>query len=339
MTAPGSVVASPRAALAVFVAGLAMAAAPLARSSAGVRPLKVLAFNVQMLPGPLRVLNDRPDADYRARTIGRCLGSYDVVGLCELFDERARCLLTAPLRAAWGASLFELYSPRPGRLIGTHGGLAILSRLTPAAFHRLTFVAADRALISDRLAAKGALHARLLREPSRAGDFIDVFVTHLESRHVATRWAQVAELAAFVSAHRSPRQACLILGDFNVDGRREADYRRLLDELSAACAGAELVDLGRSAGGTKDQRSRDGGKRIDYVFLATPSAGAPLAPQRARVRRFLDPRVGSLSDHSAVETRLAWRTDANPAGSLVSHSPDHFGPAAPRRGERTGSTR
>lgn len=288
--------------------------------SAG-KTIKVIVYNVQFLPGLAGVLNERRDPEYRARTIGQKLADYDIVGLNEVFDGRCRELLLDQLRKAWGKDFNVIVSPKPadGRLIG---GGAIASRLPFLQTNSTIYTAYSRpekyGVFADGFAAKGVIHARIrCGQATSKADAIDVFVTHLDSKDDAARKIQYAELAEFVHKHSDPKQPTLIMGDMNTAGnvrhRQDAHsaYHTMMSIYGRARPGSKVVDvwplLNAGEGGTKDQTSPSGGKRIDYVFLSNPLEGGPrLRPISARVRPFLDPRVVALSDHSAVEAVFRW---------------------------------
>lgn len=297
-----------------------LAAAPAAKSSK--RAVKVIVYNVQFLPGLARIVNQRKDPEYRARTIGEKLASYDIVGLNEVFDNGHRKLLLDQLRKAWGKNFSVIVSPKPddGRFIG---GCAIASRLPFIETHGTLYTACSTpekyGFAADGFAAKGAIHARIKSSRSTdTGGFIDVFVTHLESKDSAARHVQYKELAGFVRDHSDPTRPTLIMGDMNTRGNpryrddRKSAYHTMLSTYRKARPDAKTLDLwptlNKGEGGTSDQTSVDGGKRIDYIFLSNPSGGRyRLRPLAARVNPFRDPRVVALSDHSAVEAEITWR--------------------------------
>jgi endonuclease/exonuclease/phosphatase family metal-dependent hydrolase len=175
----------------------------------------------------------------------------------------------------------------------------------------------DYGWVADGFAAKGALHARIRRgRDAPDGDSIDVFVTHLESKDARVREFQYEEFAGFIAKHAASDRPALLMGDFNTRGNPpaqrdpESKYHLLLSVLRKARP--TVVDLwptlhGNAIGGTSIQETPDSGRRIDYIFLSNPStSGSKLTPLDVRVNGFLDPRVGALSDHSAVEADLRW---------------------------------
>lgn len=287
-------------------------------------PLNVLFFNTHLLPAAAQsIAGRRGQDDYRVAAIAGRLHSYDLVGLCEVFEARRRRQIIEIV----GENSYQAYRAiEPPESWGRHltgSGLLLLTRLPiDGEPHFITYRAASRVIThgvrADGLAAKGALHVRL--RVGEASDMLaDCFLTHLESICPTARAAQIDELAAFIAAHAAIQRPLMLLGDLNVEadfpapapGAPPSEYARLLSALRFG--DAPLVDLWTTQhagrGGTRDALARQECPRIDYVFLSPPHVQnrvhwQPLAMQ---VEPFLDPRVkqGSLSDHAGLTCRLA----------------------------------
>jgi hypothetical protein len=292
----------------------------------GAARLKLITLNCQFLPGLAACANKRGGADqvpYRAQTLGRLLaeGGYSMIVLNEVFDRRARRELCDHLQKA-----FEVLTPPDAERspYGIDSGLMLaVSRSLPILAHKTCVYGNDSdplvyGLKGDGFARKGVLYARVgYSGGKQPGHFLEVFVTHLESHVAQIREQQWRKLAAFVKESVDPKHPVLICGDLNTDGGPAAQrdpkspYRRMMEAFGKRQSGCALVDvwprLSKEPGGTNDQTSKDGGRRIDYILLANPRAGlSKLRPLTVRVNRFLDPRVISLSDHSAVEAEMEW---------------------------------
>lgn len=304
---------------ALLLAGLAAAADP---PSAKIR---VISYNVQFLPGPGRVANKRPNLPYRAATLGKEMSKFDIVGLNETFDDEPRELLLKSLKEVWGDDYHVAVHPRPDGPDDKryNGGLLIASRFPILESHHTYYtqfsLPKDYGFTADGFAAKGVLHARVLRsKDAPKDDYIDVFTTHLEARADKYRPSQYVELAAFVKQHSDPGHPTLIMGDMNTHGYPKdqkdpaSDYNLMLKTFSDGRPGAKIVDLwpslkGEERGGTSSQESTEKGNRIDYIFFSNPGAKGPrLKPLDVRVNFFLDKEVVALSDHSAVEGDFEW---------------------------------
>jgi len=304
----------------------AQEAAPARTEQPGNRPgksiIRVITYNVQFLPSVAGVVNARKDPVYRAKTLGTKLAAYDIVGLNEVFHDRYREILLGELKGAWGNRYNAVVSPKPedNRF---NGGLAIVSRFPFLETHVLTYSVGSSpkqyGVLADGFAAKGALHARLeCGGPVSKPYVVDVFVTHLESKDAQVRQVQYAELARFIGTHGDPNYPALIMGDMNTRGNprymqdKGSAYHAMLSAYQQARPRTPLIDLwphlNSGIGGTNEPESIETGNRIDYIFLSNPPKGRQfLRPISARVNPFLDSRVISLSDHSAVEAELEWK--------------------------------
>lgn len=289
-------------------------------------PIRVVAYNVHLLPDiASRIAGKRRDSAYRAKAIGKRLKKFDLIGISEAFDRGDSNNLLTALQSEGNAQFSIANGPaRSGRhLIGS--GLMLLSRWPIEQTHLLTYSHASRFLTSgfkaDGFAAKGALHVRL-----RLGDEgtrqLDCFLTHLESRSVDARAKQIEEFQAFVAKHASIGVPALLMGDFNVTAdasttpasqTNDSPYQRLHSALSFEQR--QLIDVAArqvdGPFGTSDALSRDGNRRIDYIFVSNPASqvGARLIPQQTFHLPMLDENVaeGSLSDHAAVACHAVLR--------------------------------
>ena len=315
--------------LALLASSGAVVAAQRARSQAFLpiqtaQPeVRVLFFNTHLLPTMAQsIAGHRGQDDYRTAAIAAQLAQYDLVGLCEVFESRRRREIVRIVNKDAKQAFQAIEPPKVwGRHI-TGSGLLLLSRLpVEGEPHFLTYRSASRVITNgvraDGLAAKGAIHARL-----RVGDaedmLADCFLTHLESVSAKARASQIKELADFVAAHSSFERPLILMGDLNVEADFAAaapddktEYQFLTKSLHYA--DGNLVDLwpalqsGR--GGTSDALAQENCRRIDYIFLSPPHGQNRVGwqPSGMLVKPFLDAKVeqGSLSDHAAVECRLA----------------------------------
>jgi endonuclease/exonuclease/phosphatase family metal-dependent hydrolase len=277
--------------------------------------LRFLSYNVQFLPGPGKFFNKRGQDDYRAVEIGRRTAEFDVVAFNEVFEIGPRAKILDELKAAWGGNFHVYECPEPPADVRKYNaGLAVASRFPIVETHHIPYSRTSTiqqfGVFADEFAQKGALHARV-RVPTNTGPLeIDVFCTHLDSKLASVRTTQIDELADFAATHSKAENPAVFLGDFNTRGNPpyqkdpDSDYNALLSRLrKARPTTIDLwAEIGQGEGGTSDQTSPDGGRRIDYIFFSPPDdAPNRLVPKSVAVRPFLDERVVALSDHSAVE--------------------------------------
>ncbi len=295
-------------------------------------PLNVIAYNVHLLPDiAAKVAGKRSEPEYRAKAIAEQLRRFDIIGICEAFDQQHSQTLIFNLLHDNPSKpfAFAIGPNRSGRhLIGS--GLLFLSRFPIETTHTITFKQASRFITSgfraDGFAAKGVLHARI-----RIGDSpcsaIDCFLTHLESRSSNARSSQIVELSDFIAAHANRENPIIVFGDLNVTSDtvkvaekydEKSPYQLLRSKL--VHNGRELVDVGtkfnHGQSGTSDALAMDGGRRIDYIFISSgkTDTNAYLDAKQVVNLPFLDTKVteGSLSDHLAVACRVEFGYDENP---------------------------
>jgi endonuclease/exonuclease/phosphatase family metal-dependent hydrolase len=300
--------------LTVWASISARAEGPSDSSGQVPKKLRVISYNVQFLPGIARLFNARGNDDYRPRRLGQVLAEYDIIGLNEVFELAPRKVLLEEIHRAWGDSFFVYETPEPGPTVGRYNaGLAVVSRYPMVARHHKAYSAASSkkefGVFADEFAAKGCLHARIEIPDANRPFAVDILTTHLDSKLASVREIQRQEMSAFAIEHSSPENPLLFMGDFNTRGPYRPDdkpgpeYQGLLDHLRQARG--NLTDAwlraGQGPAGTSEQLEADGGTRIDYIFFAPPAQGpGPISLRSVKVERFLDPKVTSLSDHSAV---------------------------------------
>ncbi|MCA9620238.1 MAG: endonuclease/exonuclease/phosphatase family protein [Myxococcales bacterium] len=281
--------------------------------------LKVLSYNVKMLPG----IFGRGDDDLsRADRIATQLLARDddVVALQEVFDETVRARLVARL----GAAFPHRIDKSGDGLFDEDSGLMLLSRHAFAG--EPLFFEWDQSgplWTSDRWADKGVQLARL----QLPGDFeLVVGNVHLQAdyeprKYAHVRAAQIEQLAGPVGRTLAPTRrphsvAALVVGDFNVDGGSD-EHRAMLSTLRGArdlWACAHPDDPGYTVDpevNTMAERS-DPRQRLDLAIafdaLAAERLGGspPLARLEARQLQVL--RLAeegrSLSDHDALAVHV-----------------------------------
>jgi endonuclease/exonuclease/phosphatase family metal-dependent hydrolase len=238
----------------------------------------------------------------------RCADA-DVLCLQELLSEEAQRFFDHLHRTHRREALRDHNAPHlwPPTLRGT--GLGLLSR-SPLSAPRFWHFRAASGL--DRVARKGALHARL-----RVGALeIDVVNAHLQAGYdqaaVGARMAQLVELRRHVDLVGSPERDLLLCGDLNVDGLRPSrggEEYRLLSSLFG-----DFADLGAEpdevtfdpapGGNTLALRHEPCGwpQRLDYI-LHRPAAGGRGLRCRA-LERVLDRPLRRRSGRGVV-----WASD------------------------------
>ena len=186
--------------------------------------IKILSWNIYMLPGPLGHDNRR-----RAEAIGQLLASsdYDVIVFQEAFHRKARKSISRHLQSAFpfhtGAANCKLLS------LKTNSGLWIISRYPIVAVHSIIFKTRHGI---DAMSRKGALMAEV-KFPSQN---IQAVSTHLQnSGEDWRRQGQCVELfQRLLKKNERLGIPQIICGDFNIN-RHSADkaYRSMLQHIDA----------------------------------------------------------------------------------------------------------
>jgi endonuclease/exonuclease/phosphatase family metal-dependent hydrolase len=265
-------------------------------------------LNTHLLPrGIEKLAGNRSDGLNRAECIAKEFSGYDIIGLCEVFDPKCQKALVDSLRELSGNAYYIVSSPMPPRSYLLGGGCLLLSKYPIESMEAITFSDAStfwsHGVFADGFAAKGVILAKIrLPGPRESGNLLNCVVTHLEARSHDCRTKQIAELADFLRRHADGHPT-ILMGDFNIRAQDVEDYTILRDSLTID--GARLNDawkeLKLAGGGTSDPLATDGGDRIDYFFYAPGSGECRIRLSDVNVRQLRDHRVGSLSDHAAVE--------------------------------------
>jgi endonuclease/exonuclease/phosphatase family metal-dependent hydrolase len=215
----------------------------------------------------------------QAPEVRNCCADADVLCLQELLSGEAQHFFDFLHRSHRCEAIRDHNAPHlwPPTLRGT--GLGLLSHLplkTPRLWHFRT------ASGLDRVARKGALHARL-----RIGTLeIDVVNVHLQAGYdqaaVDARMAQLVELRRHVDLVGSPERDLLLSGDLNVDGLRPSrgseEYRLLLSlfgDFTDLGAERDEVTFDPTPGGNTlalHHEPHGWPQRLDYI-LHRPAAG------------------------------------------------------------------
>ncbi len=287
--------------------------------------ISVISYNVQFLPPPASLFNQRKQPDYRAKRLADECAKYDIVGLQETFHEKHRDQIIAGLWQAWQQQPNLLIAPTPDGF-NTNGGTLLATRRPITETNSVVFKnfssPDDFGLRADGFAAKGVIHGRIA-DRSGSEKTIDVYVTHLEARDDTLRPKQYAEMAEFIKRTSDPNRPMILLGDMNTRGMIEhqndpaSQYNLLIRALNEARPNGGITDVwtslkGDELGGTSEQESTEIGKRIDYIFVGNPKPPGPqLVPKSIEVKTYQDEQVIALSDHNAVVAHFQWHGPAS----------------------------
>ena len=263
---------------------------------AAAEEVKLLAYNVYLRPDPVGWFDYKAE---RFAELSEAVRSYDVVGLCEVFDNK--------LRKEWTELLSDTHPhviQPPKRQQGRHvvnGGIMIFSRYPIVFQEKIIYRQANN---WDYFSDKGAIFARI-ELPS--GKQFEVVLTHAQAGkdyHVErkTQLEQMQELVA-----KNSTGPTFLMGDFNVNDALD-EYNVMMNIFQHP---RDLFrTLHKSPGYTSngDENPLSGGKpkRIDYIFMNDPNNQARI--KKCLVNKFpmQNPVEDAkfMSDHYAVEATV-----------------------------------
>jgi endonuclease/exonuclease/phosphatase family metal-dependent hydrolase len=305
----------------------------------GRQQVRVLSFNVKMLPGPF---GEGKQDERRAEAIIDLLAGYDVVCLQEVFDEEVRDRFRA---AAEQHGFVSIVDQLCDDWLHEDSGLFFASRLPidrgGRAWGYEEFTETSH-FSSDSLSDKGIFYARL-DLPNAKG--LIIYNTHMQSdegpgQHKDVRSMQFEQIRKFMvrglqKERRLKNTAAILLGDFNVIaeaggsrtriGRPTAEYQEAIARFIGPC------DLYREAhpgspgytwdgpGNPRTGKDDNDLQRLDYMLAlrqvpveSAASALRLLAPEVEQVDVEKMPwsggngvSQGPLSDHYGISATLA----------------------------------
>ena len=262
--------------------------------------LKVLSWNIQMLPNALAVFSKalQKKQAFRARQIVNYLDSmdFDVIAFQELFDQDIKKFMIRRLRHKY--PYIQKTKTKVGKL--TSNGLMLFSNIPMKYLDHNVYV---HAALEDKWAAKGAV----LVELNWKGQNIQICNTHLQAwdspKAIMARNEQLKEVRALIEKNQDDSLAMLILGDLNTPRQDTVNFKQMLARLMV-----QDIPLNEHRPFTYDpQNSWNEGEpiQLDYIFFdkkrAAIQASAP------RLIRPLSQYKGvpmDLADHYGIYLKL-----------------------------------
>lgn len=195
--------------------------------------LRVISYNVWMLPDLPLLQRVSPHKDLRAKAIPKSMPFADVVIFAEAFDTQARRVLIEGMKSQGYLYTTQVIGQAFRSLTKfLNGGVFAMSRYPIMGFDQCLYGASATGL--DRLSDKGILYFHMLKNQSR----VHIFGTHLQAWDTreakASRATQLSVLRKFIDSKAIPAQdVLLILGDLNVNSSDQTQYHDMLSTLSA----------------------------------------------------------------------------------------------------------
>lgn len=261
------------------------------------RELKVLSYNVFMLPAPIK----RSLQSLRTVEIAKRLKSsdYDVIILQEAFTKSFRRVIKQELQASYPYRHYLGNNPRFPRVFGS--GVYLLSKYP---FKLLKEIYFKNCATADCGAAKGSFVAELsLGE----GKLVQFAGTHLqaESKYAGTRMKQLKQINEMFKSVKKKDVAQFLIGDLNIQ-HDEPEFQ----------AGQDLLQMDHIrldgdidfTGGVVNDCYKTGGDGvvtywIDHMWANEVDARM-LSMQVKPMPFSYQGKTCELSDHHAVEAKI-----------------------------------
>jgi len=286
----------------VFVIFLLVSGSGLCQSGENVSPsktLKILSWNIYMLPGIVKVKGRVA----RAAAIGRLLSQsdYDVIVFQEAFHQQARHQIHKYLDTVYrhqaGPANRKIFSCR------TNSGLWIFSKYPIGASHAMIFK--NRSGI-DAFSRKGGLLAEIMVDHHP----IQIVATHLQSS--GRDWIRHSQCVEFyhklLKAYGRPNVPQIICGDFNINKKNEDGYGQMLQILKASDGELSGPNFYSFDPMENDLKKNETGSPhlIDYILLRNNDQNTVTFLRREikTLRRPWCKHHADLSDHFAMEAEL-----------------------------------
>lgn len=273
--------------------------APVQIQNAEIRPLRILSWNIYMLPKFAKITGKRQRAHEIAKQM--LASDYDMLVFQESFLGDARRIIGKAL-----ADRFPYqFGPANRKFsIKTNSGIWILSKLPLKLLEEIDFVECEG--FDDCFARKGAL----LLAGECNGHAFQILGTHLQAGGPdAIRKSQFVEMRSLLDRHKQAGVPQIIAGDMNTGHTDTAQYREMLSTLDAE-DGPLAVKLPTVDGGYPNDLHSHGVRSlrvIDFVFYR----GNGLAANRIerQMPHFQEPwsrKHKDLSDHFPVDFSVWW---------------------------------
>ncbi len=271
----------------------------------GDRELRILAWNIQMLPRFLINISRGPMR--RSRLIPQKLidDQIDIIVFQEAFDGRSRRILKRRLRDTYPYMVGPA-NRTPGSIIG-NSGVMMFSKFPLKHLGEIDFKDCQK---EDCLARKGAL----LVEAEWQGTVFQVLGTHLEAGGPdSIKRNQYREILGLIDEYKKEGVPQFLSGDFNTHkGRNDGLYDDMMKTLGAEdgefygelkyTADELLNDMNEAKPGREPHR-----EIIDYVLYR--GNGFQPKSMKRYVRQYQQrwsKRYKDLSDHNGVLMRVVF---------------------------------
>lgn len=287
------------ASLSLFLASEVPAKATPTPSTVTTSPLRILSWNIFMLPKVAHLKGKRTRAFHIADQLKT--SDYQVLVFQEAFMRDARAII----RRCLGTTFPYEYGPANNQGgLKTSSGIWVLSKIPLRMVEEIRFCKCYG--LADCMARKGAL----MLEGEFEGQVFQLVGTHLQAAGPhSTRQAQYRDMRDLLDRHRREGIPQIVCGDMNTAKNRAEDYHDMLSSLDVEDGPLDIQVEGPRDILPNDLRrwGNDGFEVIDYVFYRHNSKQAQKITRVLRsIRQSWSKQHQDLSDHFAVDFAVWW---------------------------------
>lgn len=264
--------------------------------SAQAMELKLLSWNVFMLPKPIKYSLQTP----RAKIIASQLAGsdYDFMFFQEAFTAKIRGALKKKLGLEYP---YQYYLKRDDKLKHVFGsGVFTMARHPFKVLDRVYFKTCGA---FDCYAAKGSV---LIEATLPDGKVVQFAPTHLQAKEALghVRLSQLRQVRAMLKKHARIGVPQIIMGDLNIDVA-EPEFEKGLELMGMTAI--PLVGPIRNTNGLQNDCYQSPGKNkewVDHFWIGSDSETAQAEMQVRKLEFEHRGRICPLSDHHAVEASI-----------------------------------
>lgn len=274
------------------------------------RELKILTWNIYMLPFCSEIHQNCK----RAASIAQKISGFnkDIIVFQEAFDHRARKILRSQLKLEYPF----MYGPAndSGLSFKTSSGIWILSKIPLRQLEQIEF---KNRFGIDAFARKGAV----LFEGEWQGQSFQLLGTHLQANSPdSIRNGQCHEIAEkLLKKYARQEVPQLVCGDFNIEFEDKVNYKNMLTLLEAE--NGSLQGELQSSYDEIDNRlaQKENGRKslIDYILVRNAKAIRNIVRQVFVLKEHTKDNFADLSDHYGIEAFVNFDNSNSLAFSLI----------------------
>jgi len=283
----------------IFFAPVAISQPELSKSS--VEKIKILSWNIYMLPGFLS-----PGKVPRAEAIGKLLASsdYDVIVFQEAFHQKARNTISRLLTSAFpfhaGPANQKTFS------LKTNSGIWIFSKYHISQVHSIIF---KTCYGMDALSRKGALLIEVMVNDNP----VQIVGTHLQN--AGDDWRKQRQCAELYDRLLKKYERIgipqIVCGDFNIERHGISNnYQSMLQTLNVDDGELSSEKKYSYDGTTNDLQSTSGTQQnlIDYILIRSNQAFVSSDRRIQVYQQRWHNEHQDLSDHYSVATEIYYQS-------------------------------